>query len=306
MNKVIYVLSVLLSITTYVTYSINNKYNILLKLQENDVNTKEKLKEQINNIRTKTDDNKKTTLEEEIKNNKNIQKEECRYYEKDIKKSNKEKGVKDSLGREVFWVGPNKYTYDESKAVCEKLGARLATKKELKNAYLLGANWCNYGWLDKQNAMYPIQEEYWNTMDCKKKIGSSGHPCGEVGLNGGFMVNSKLRYGATCFGIKPNKSEEQKKREQEYLQKLKLRRKTDYKYLSNEEIEKLKKEEYDEYLKSLDENKLKSNISEFNNMKVQWNNGNELLLDDLDEDILQNRNSVENNKNINETNTIVI
>ena len=50
-------------------------------------------------------------------------------------------------------------------------------------------------------------------------------------------------------------------------------------------------------------NKLKDNINEFNNMKVQWNN-NELLLDNLDEDIVQNReNNVSKDTNLN---TIVI
>ena len=312
MNIVIYVLTLLLVITLFMTYNINSKYNTILKLQENDINNKERLKEKINNLRNNNENEKEQTLLEEINENKNIQKDECRYYKKDDtnKKDTKETGIKDSLGREVFWVGPNKYTYEESKAVCQKLGARLATKEELKNAYLLGANWCNYGWLDKQNAMYPIQEDYWNTMDCKKKI-NSGHPCGEIGINGGYMHNSKLKYGATCFGIKPNKTEKQKEREQKYIKKLKRRMKTDYKYLNNEEIEKLKKEEYDKYLDSLDENKLKNNVGEFNNMKVQWNNDNELLLDNLDEDILQNReneNDLNDNLNnlSNNSNTIVI
>jgi len=306
MNIVIYILTIFLLITLYVTYSVNNKYNILLKIQENEQNNQKQLKEKINNIRNKNIIEKEQTLEEEIKENKNVKNDNCRYYKKDDKNENKkdtkEEGIKDSIGREVYWVGPNKYTYKESKAVCEKLGSRLATKKELKNAYLLGANWCNYGWLDKQNAMYPIQEDYWNTMECKKKI-NSGHPCGDIGLNGGYMHNSKLRYGATCFGIKPSKTKKQQERERKYIEKIKRRMKTDYKYLNNDELEKLKKEEYEQYLKTLDENKLKDNINEFNNMKVQWNN-NELLLDNLDEDIVQNReNNVSKDTNLN---TIVI
>ena len=291
MNVLIYILSILFIITSYITYNISNKYNELLKVKENNENNKVELNKKINSLRNNNISDEQT-LEEEINKNQNIKNEKCRYFKKnDNKKDIKEEGVKDPSGNEVFWVGPNKYTYEESKAVCEKLNSRLATKEELKNAYLLGANWCNYGWLDKQNAMFPVQEKYWNMLDCRSKPGS-GHPCGKIGLNGGYVSNSKLKYGATCYGIKPDKTKKQKERERKYMEKIKRRMKSDYRYLNNEELEKLKKEEYDEYLKNLDENSLKNNIGEFNNMKVQWSN-NELLLDNLVEDVAQNRNNNE-------------
>jgi len=116
----------------------------------------------------------------------------------------------DPDGREVFIVGAGKYGFLESKAVCEKLGSRLASEEEVNRAHKLGANWCDYGWVDGQKAFFTVQEDFHKLMDCKKKP-NSDNPCGKKhGVHGGKMFNPDLKYGATCFGFKPQKTEKQK------------------------------------------------------------------------------------------------
>ena len=101
---------------------------------------------------------------------------------------------------EVFNIRDNVFTYNEAKAVCAAHGARLATIEDLIAAYDKGANWCSYGWTQGQLAMYPTQKEYWAKlqMDSKRRT-----ECGEPGLNGGYFENPEFKFGANCFGKKP-------------------------------------------------------------------------------------------------------
>ena len=105
--------------------------------------------------------------------------------------------------QEVFHVGHQVLTYDQAKCKCEAYGGRLATKNELINAYNKGANWCSYGWTEGQNAFYPVQKCHWDDLqnDPKKK-----NSCGHPGINGGFFANPELKFGANCFGYKPDGS----------------------------------------------------------------------------------------------------
>jgi len=111
-----------------------------------------------------------------------------------------------SIG-EVFNVPENKYTYDQAKTLCNAMGARLATYREIEDAYNAGGEWCNYGWSDRQMALFPTQEK---TFDGLQKIPGHEHDCGRPGVNGGYMANPNLRFGVNCFGKKPAMNAEEK------------------------------------------------------------------------------------------------
>lgn len=135
---------------------------------------------------------------------------------------------------EVFQISNQLYTYDEAKCKCESYGSRLATKAELTQAYNNGAHWCNYGWIDGNDAYYPVQQceldkkainiknyndilkkhyeepnKYTLKMvnDARQKMHreNSLEFCGNSsGLNGGTFEDKNVRFGATCFGKKPD------------------------------------------------------------------------------------------------------
>ena len=107
-------------------------------------------------------------------------------------------------GREVFSVSSNKFTYNDAEPLCKALGAELATYDQVKEAWGKGADWCNYGWVKGQMAVYPTQKETWE----KAQAGPEDQrmSCGNPGMNGGFFDNPELRFGVTCFGQKPEQS----------------------------------------------------------------------------------------------------
>lgn len=147
----------------------------------------------------------------------------------DIENNSENKNISD----EVFQISNQLYTYDEAKCKCESYGGRLATKAELTQAYNNGAHWCNYGWIEGNEAYYPVQqyeldrkaknikeyndilkkhyeepEKYTLKMvnEARQKMyrENSLDFCGSnAGLNGGNFENKNIRFGATCFGKKP-------------------------------------------------------------------------------------------------------
>lgn len=104
------------------------------------------------------------------------------------------------LVKQVFHVPGNKYTYDDSKAICQAYGARLANYKDMEKAYDKGADWCSYGWSEGQMAYFPTQYDKWQKLQTIK-----GHEndCGRPGINGGYIANPNVRFGVNCFGYKP-------------------------------------------------------------------------------------------------------
>jgi hypothetical protein len=74
---------------------------------------------------------------------------------------------------------------------------------EVQKAYDQGANWCNYGWTDGQQALYPTQLETYRKL---QKTESHKEDCGKPGVNGGYFANKELRFGVNCFGKKPNQN----------------------------------------------------------------------------------------------------
>ena len=115
------------------------------------------------------------------------------------------------LKKQVFNVPGNTYTYDNAKALCQAYGARLATYNEIEEAYRNGAEWCNYGWSDKQMALFPTQKDTWKYL---QKIKGHEHDCGRPGINGGYIANKNVQFGANCYGYKPEITQE----EQELMQ----------------------------------------------------------------------------------------
>ena len=114
-------------------------------------------------------------------------------------------------GKEVFNIRNNLYTYDEAKSVCSIYGAKLATYKQIEDAYNGGAEWCNYGWSDGQMALFPTQYATWQKLQDKAAQSSAScsdknttvNACGRPGINGGFIKNKNVRFGVNCFGKKP-------------------------------------------------------------------------------------------------------
>ena len=105
---------------------------------------------------------------------------------------------------EVFNISNNLYTYDDAQAICKSYGARLASYDDIEQSYNDGAEWCNYGWSDKQMAFFPTQKSTWNKLQKNEKTKNN---CGRPGINGGYMANPYLKFGVNCFGQKPAASE---------------------------------------------------------------------------------------------------
>ena len=106
----------------------------------------------------------------------------------------------ESQTNQVFNVGNNMYTYDDAQAVCKSFDARLATYSEIEQSYNDGAEWCNYGWSDKQMAFFPTQKETWDKL---QNTENHKNDCGRPGVNGGYMANPNIKFGVNCFGKKP-------------------------------------------------------------------------------------------------------
>jgi Extracellular link domain len=107
--------------------------------------------------------------------------------------------------KQVFNVAANKYTYNDAEPLCKALGAELATYDQVKQAWDEGADWCNYGWVKGQAAVYPTQQSTFDEL----QAGSSDDErlaCGQPGVNGGYFDNPELHFGVNCYGDKPAES----------------------------------------------------------------------------------------------------
>lgn len=107
---------------------------------------------------------------------------------------------------QVFNIPGNDYVYPDAKALCTAYGSRLATYKEVEDAYKGGAEWCNYGWSEGQMALFPTQQKTWDKL---QKIEGHENDCGRPGINGGYMKNQAVKYGVNCYGYKPQMTAEE-------------------------------------------------------------------------------------------------
>ena len=111
--------------------------------------------------------------------------------------------------KQVFHVSDNSHTFEDARAICAAYGSRLATYDEVEAAQRDGAEWCSYGWSKDQLALYPTQK---STYDKLQKIKGHEHDCGRPGVNGGYIANPKVKYGANCYGYKPEITTEERKK----------------------------------------------------------------------------------------------
>lgn len=110
-----------------------------------------------------------------------------------------------SGGNEVFNVSSNKFTYYDAQPLCKALGAELATYEQVKEAWDKGADWCNYGWVKGQMAVYPTSDETYTKLQAGPE--EQRMACGNPGVNGGFFDNPEMRFGVNCYGKKPVQSQ---------------------------------------------------------------------------------------------------
>ena len=106
---------------------------------------------------------------------------------------------------EVFNVSENDYTFYDAEPLCRALGAELATYDQVKDAWSKGADWCNYGWVKGQAAVYPTQTETWQKIQSGPD--ENKNSCGVVGVNGGYFENPEMKFGVNCYGPKPLQSQ---------------------------------------------------------------------------------------------------
>jgi hypothetical protein len=107
--------------------------------------------------------------------------------------------------KEVFNVAKDKYTYTDAEPLCKAFGAELATYDQVKDAWQKGADWCNYGWVKGQAAVFPTQETTYNKLQAGPE--DQRMACGVPGVNGGYFDNPELRFGVNCYGTKPSENE---------------------------------------------------------------------------------------------------
>jgi hypothetical protein len=107
--------------------------------------------------------------------------------------------------KEVFNIATDKYTYTDAEPLCKAFGAELATYDQVKEAYNNGADWCNYGWVKGQSAVYPTQQTTYNKLQAGPE--DQRMACGVPGVNGGYFDNPELRFGVNCYGPKPSENE---------------------------------------------------------------------------------------------------
>jgi len=109
--------------------------------------------------------------------------------------------------KQVFNVSNNLYTYEEAQKVCSAFDASLASYDQIEKSYANGAEWCNYGWSEGQMAFFPTQKQTWEDLQENPK---TKNICGRPGINGGYIENPYVRFGANCYGIKPEQPDDWK------------------------------------------------------------------------------------------------
>lgn len=155
-------------------------------------------KQVLNNIMDESNLNNLSNMNNMNSLNKNIQVNKAR--DSGLLSNVKDGSYKNYEGKQVFNVSNNIFTYNDAKAVCKAHGAELATYEQVMDAYKNGAEWCNYGWSDKQMALYPTQKASWEKL---QEDPENANICGEWGVNGGYFENPNTLFGANCYGVKP-------------------------------------------------------------------------------------------------------
>ena len=106
---------------------------------------------------------------------------------------------------QVFNIARNVYTFEDAEPLCKAFGAELATYDQVKDAYNAGADWCNYGWVKGQLAVYPTQQSTYDKLQAGPA--DKRQSCGIPGVNGGYFPNADQRFGVNCYGPRPSESQ---------------------------------------------------------------------------------------------------
>ena len=106
---------------------------------------------------------------------------------------------------EVFHLSGYNKTLADAPALCQKVGARVATYAELDEAQKNHANWCSTGWVSDRgstNAFFPI------TYDIMEGCGNGRQGVIDwIGNDNWFGGSGKgNRAGVNCFGNKPEEA----------------------------------------------------------------------------------------------------
>ena len=107
--------------------------------------------------------------------------------------------------KQVFNVATNKYRYSDAEPLCKAFGAELATYDQVKDAWSKGADWCNYGWVKGQAAIYPTQQVTYDKLQAGPE--DQRGACGVPGVNGGYFDNPDIRFGVNCYGDRPSEND---------------------------------------------------------------------------------------------------
>jgi hypothetical protein len=107
--------------------------------------------------------------------------------------------------KQVFNVATNKYRYSDAEPLCKAFGAELATYDQVKDAWSKGADWCNYGWVKGQAAVYPTQQVTYDKLQAGPE--DQRGACGIPGVNGGYFDNPDVRFGVNCYGSRPSEND---------------------------------------------------------------------------------------------------
>jgi hypothetical protein len=107
--------------------------------------------------------------------------------------------------KQVFNIATNKYRYSDAEPLCKAFGAELASYDQVKEAWSKGADWCNYGWVKGQAAIYPTQEATYAKLQAGPE--DQRGACGVPGVNGGYFDNPDVRFGVNCYGSRPGENE---------------------------------------------------------------------------------------------------
>lgn len=111
-----------------------------------------------------------------------------------------------SRNKQVFNIPGNYYGFEDAKTLCKAYDSQLATYEQIEDAYKKGGEWCNYGWSEKQMALFPTQQA---TFDQLQTIKGHEHDCGRPGINGGYIDNPRVQFGVNCYGYKPRITSEE-------------------------------------------------------------------------------------------------
>lgn len=107
--------------------------------------------------------------------------------------------------KEVFTFCPGyDYTFKEAQGICSGLGAEVASRAQLEDAWKRGADWCGCSWLNNGTSQYPINTTIFPSDYIVNGQNASGWCGGPTpGIRECFYTNGINKACVTCYGIKP-------------------------------------------------------------------------------------------------------